>query len=263
MEFLKIAVATNGLAESLRESITAAANARADGVQFDVRSELTSTQFGETASRELVHNLSERGMKIASTVFPLRRPLGDPEHLDGRIAAVKEAMRLTARLKCRILSLRVGRIPDNEQKEDLSRLADALNDLARLGSREGVMIAVATAGDSPETLRSLLSKVDEGPIGVDFDPAGCVTSQLDPPTVLKTLHDQVIHVQGRDAVRDVETGGYEVSLGRGESPWDEILAILADMHYSGWLTVRRTSGTDRLGESARAVAYLRTVATGG
>jgi sugar phosphate isomerase/epimerase len=81
--------------------------------------------------------------------------------------------------------------------------------------------------------------------------------------MLKSLHDLIGHVQGRDAVRDMETGGHEVTLGRGETPWDEAFAILDDAKYGGWVTVRRTTGNHRRSEVANAVAYLRRVAEGG
>ena len=260
---LKVAIATFGLANSLRDVITVASDAGAEGVQLDVRSEVAANQFGETASRQLLHSLEERGLKVASTTFPLRRALYDKEQIDGRVAALKEGIRLAARLKCRVLTLRIGRIPGDSQKEDAERLIGALNDLARTGNRSGVTVAVTTSGDAPETLLKLLEQIKEGPVGIDFDPAGCISAQLAPIPVLKSLHDHVLHVQGRDAVRDLETGGAEVPLGRGETPWEEVLAILGDSKYGGWITVRRTTGADRAGDSSRAIAYLRTVATGG
>jgi sugar phosphate isomerase/epimerase len=206
--------------------------------------------------------LGERDMKVASTTFPLRRPLYDPAHIEGRVDAVKEGMRLAARLKCRVLTLRIGRTPDESAKDDVVRLLGSLNDLARLGSHLGITVAVTTSGDSPETLRKLVQSVADGLVAIDLDPAGCVSAQLNPVDVLKVLHSHIVHVQARDAVRDLETGGREVPLGRGETPWDEVIAILADARYDGWMTVRRTSGNDIPGDLARGVAYLRNVAGG-
>lgn len=260
---LKIAIATAGLAKDLRDLIAVAADAKADGIQLDVRSEVAANQFGETACRQLLHSLEDRGLKVASTTFPLRRPLYDQDQLDGRVAAIKEGLRLASRLKARILTLRIGRVPGESQKQEAENLAAALNDLARTGDRLGVTVAVTTSGDSADDLRRVLGQVNDGVVGIDFDPAGCIAAQQSPILMLKSLHELVLHVQGRDAVRDVETGGIEVPLGRGETPWEEVLAILADAKFGGWTTVRRTTGSDRAGDAARAVAYLRTVASGG
>jgi len=263
MELLRIAIATNGLGSTLRESIAVASQSGAGGVQFDLRSEVTPDQFGETACQQLRHLLGERSLQLASATFPLRRPLYDPVEIDGRVHVVKEAIRLCGRLKCRVLALRVGRIPDEKDVENLARLHGALSDLARLGAREGVTPSVSTSGDSAGDLQTLVDAIKDGPIGIDLDPAGCIAGQLAPAAVLKALHRSVLHVQGRDAIRDLESGSLEVPLGRGEAPWEELIATLADMRYPGWITVRRTAGDQRRQEALNAVQYLRTVAMGG
>jgi sugar phosphate isomerase/epimerase len=263
MDLLRIAIATSGLGGSLRDSISAAAQSGASGVQFDLREEVTADQFGETACQQLRHLLSEQTLQMASATFPLRRPLYDPVEIDGRVHVVKEAVRLCSRLKCRVLTLRVGRIPDEQDVENRARLHGALNDLARLGAREGVTPAISTSGDSVAELQNLIDSIKDGPLGVDLDPAGCIAGQLAPVAVLGALHAAVTHVQARDAVRDLESGSREVPLGRGETPWDELIATLADVRFAGWVTVRRTAGEKRQLEALNAVRFLRTIASGG
>jgi sugar phosphate isomerase/epimerase len=262
MDLLRIAIATNGLGTNLRDSIAVASQSGAAGVQFDLRAEVTADQFGETACQQLRHLLAERTLQMASATFPLRRPLYDPLEIDGRVHVVQEAIRLCGRLKCRVLTLRVGRIPEETDLDNRARLQGALSDLARLGAREGVTPAIATSGDSPAELSSLIQSIKDGPIGIDLDPAGCIAGQLSPVRVLGTLHDAVIHVQARDAVRDLESGSREVPLGRGETEWDELIATLADMRYRGWVTVRRTQGGRQAQDALDAVRFLRTVARG-
>lgn len=263
MDLLRIAIATNGLAGSLRDSIAVAAQSGAGGVQFDLRTEVTADQFGETACQQLRHLLSERTLQMASAAFPLRRPLYDPVEIDGRVHVVKEAVRLCGRLKCRVLTLRIGRIPDEKDLDNRARLHGALSDVARLGAREGVTPAISTSGDSAAELQALIDSIKDGPIGIDFDPAGCIAGQLAPVAVLSTLHESVLHVQGRDAVRDLEAGSREVPLGRGETPWEEVIATLADMRYPGWITVRRTAGEQKQLDAFNAIRFLNTVAGGG
>jgi sugar phosphate isomerase/epimerase len=263
MDLLRIAIATNGLAGSLRESIAVAAQSGAGGVQFDVRTEVRADQFGETACQQLRHLLGESSLQVASATFPLRMPLYHPAEMDGRVHVVKEAIRLCGRLKCRVLTLRVGRIPDAEDLDNRARLHGALSDLARLGAREGVTPAISTSGDSAAELRALIDSVKDGPVGIDLDPAGCLAGQMAPVAVLRAAHELVLHVQGRDAVRDLESGSQEVALGRGETPWDELLATLGDLRFRGWLTVRRTVGDQRRVEALNGVRFLKTVALEG
>jgi hypothetical protein len=41
--------------------------------------------------------------------------------------------------------------------------------------------------------------------------------------------------------------------------WVEILPLLAEIAYTGWVTVVRTQGDDKRGDVARAVEYLKNV----
>ena len=124
MDVLRIAIATNGLESSLRNSIDAAALTGASGVQFDLRTELTASQFGETACQQLRHLLGERSLQVASTTFPLRRPLYDPVEIDGRVQVIKDAILLSGRLKSRVLTFRVGRIPSEQDFDNRARLRE-------------------------------------------------------------------------------------------------------------------------------------------
>ncbi len=51
-------------------------------------------------------------------------------------------------------------------------------------------------------------------------------------------------------------------MGRGDVPWDEILALLQETRYGGWLTVDRTQGEDRAGDAGRAIQFLQSVYRG-
>jgi sugar phosphate isomerase/epimerase len=269
MHRLRIAVATAGFRQPLRRAIQTAAECGASGVQFDVRQELPPADFGETARRQLLHELDELGLRVASLTLPLRRPIHDQSHLDARVAALRQAMEFAWQLKSRVLTVRAGRVPDNAgattadtpNAEEYQRYREVLADLARHGNDVGVTLCITPAGDDPATLRQLIGSISEGPLGIDFDPAGCVAARQDPTRTLRELHETVAHVQVRDALQDLD-GSQEVPVGRGEVQWDEVLALLDEMNYAGWLTVRRTAGDDRIGDAARAVQYVRNVAAG-
>jgi sugar phosphate isomerase/epimerase len=80
-----------------------------------------------------------------------------------------------------------------------------------------------------------------------------------PAQAFRALHPWVIHVTARDAIRDVDAGGVETALGRGEVDWVEFLPLLDEIEYAGWVTVNRTQGEDRAGDVARGVEYLKNV----
>lgn len=66
----------------------------------------------------------------------------------------------------------------------------------------------------------------------------------------------------RDAIREGDGASTEVPLGRGEVPWQELLAVIYELNYRGWFCVDRTQGEDRAGDAARAVQYLRSLELG-
>ena len=260
---MRLAVATQSFKQPLRQAIVTAAACGTTGVQFDARNELRPSDYGDTARRQLQHELSERGLKIASLTFPTRHALHAEEYLDARVAAVREAMQFAALLKAPVLIVRSGRIPADAAARDHQRLREVLDDFARLGNHLGVTLSLTPAAEPPEPLAALLQGITSGPIGVDFDPATCAIAGRSAVDDLRTLHRFVAHVQARDAIRDVDGTGQEAVLGRGEVDWPNLLATISEIDYRGWLTIRRTAGDDPIGDCTRAVQYIRNVMFGG
>lgn len=258
----RIAVATTSFRQSIRAAIDSAARSGAQGVQFDARYELKPGELGETGRRQLLFELRERDLTVASLTFPLRTSLADPEQLDLRVAALRKGMEFASQLKANVLTCAAGRIPPEDATDECQQLHSVLSDLARYGNHIGVTLSITPAGDEAERLIALLNDIKEGPLGIDFDPAGCVMTRQDPGSTLRELHAVVSHIQIRDALGNVDGMGREVPVGRGEVDWDFILALVDEMNYRGWLTVRRTEGEDRLGDCTRAIAYLKNVSNG-
>jgi sugar phosphate isomerase/epimerase len=260
MQPLRIGVATREFRQPLKQSLKTAAEMGAQGVQFDVRNELKPQDLSETGRRHFLHTLSELEMKVASLHLPTRRTFYDLEYLDARLAATREAMQFAWQLESRVVTLRVGRIPSDPDSPDYLLLRQVLGDLARFGNHVGVTLALIPTNDAPASLQQLVAATTEGILGVDFDPAAFVLAGHDPGLALRTLHASIVHMLARDAIRDVDGAGLEVSLGRGEVDWNEFVAIADEMHYHGWITVDRTQGDNRILDSAHAVQYLKEIA---
>lgn len=262
MPRFRIAVATAPFRLPLKQAISTAALIGAEGIQFDLAREVTATEFGATALKQLVHYVEERNLKVATATYSLTRPLYDFEAIDTRVHDLTEAMELAARLKLRQLTIRVGRIPDEATSAEHVRMVEVLRDLARLGNRIGVVPCVTPSEDASQTLIAVCQAVTEGLLAIDYDPAGTVMSRRDAVATLRDLHEHVQHIQFRDGRQDVDGVGVEVPLGRGQVKWDETLALLDEMRFSFWGTVRRTTGDDRVGDCQRAIQYVQRVAMG-
>lgn len=244
----------------MRDVVRTASQTGATGLQFDARQQLRPAELSETGRRQLLHTLTEQNRSVASLTFPLRRPLHDVEQLEGRLAAIKQAMQFAWDLKSRVLTCRIGRIVEEADSADGLRQREVLGDLARHGNHVGVTLSITPSGDPPDALRSLLAEIDEGPLGIDFDPAERVMSRHNPIDSLRDLHQHVSHMTLRDALRDADGSGQETVVGRGEVPWEELLATADEMNYSGWLTIDRRSGDAPLADMTRAVKFITAIA---
>jgi sugar phosphate isomerase/epimerase len=182
--------------------------------------------------------------------------------MDARVASLRRMMELAAKLKLRQLAVRTGRVPDDEKSAEYSRLVEILRDLTQTGTHLGVTLCLTPSEDAPQTIQKLCQSIDTGLVAVDFDPAGAAMSRRNPVSMLRDLHEHVQHVQLRDGRCDVDGVGIEVPLGRGQVKWDELLALLDEMRYTQWCTVRRTQGDDHLGESQQAIKSIRRLAMG-
>lgn len=262
MSLFRFALPTAPFRQPLRRAIQLAAAAGAEGVQFDLRQEVTPAEFGATARQQLLHYLQEQSLRVSACTLTTQGTLVDTDRLDVRVAAMRRGLEFVRELGADVLTVRLGPIPPDATQSAYQRLGSVLSDLAAHGNRVGARLAVGTLGNDPMVLRTLLQSIDAGPIGVDFDPAGCVFAALSPPQVLRELHDLVAHVQVRDGTRTAEGAGVETAIGLGDVPWDEFLATVAEIDHRGWLTVRRTGGDDVIGDLSRGLKYVRNVIAG-
>ena len=262
MHHLRLALATRCLNLPFQPALTAAARAGVKGVQFDLREELRASALTESGCRQLLHHLDELGLRAESAVFPTRKALYDQEQLDARVAAIRSAMKFAWDLRIRVLVVRLGRIPTDRESQDFQILREVVTDLTHYGNQVGVSLAVTPAQDSPDALAEFVGAVQSGPIGVNFDPAAILMAGHSPTEAYRRLHQFITHVTARDAIRDIDGGGIEQPLGRGEVDWLELLALFEESAYAGWTTVLRTQGDDLPGDVIRGVQYLTNVVMG-
>lgn len=257
MQPVQLAVATRCWKAPLPDILRAASELNVTGLQLDVREEVTPTSLTDTGRRDFLHRIRERELRIATTWVPLRHPLYSMIELERRLSFLREAMTFTWNLGARTLCFRCGRIPDDLDKGEGALLVELLSDLAVHGNHVGVVLAITPTMDSAARLKELVSRIKTGPVGIDFDPAHFAMVAEPAADALRTLHAEVVHVQLRDGMRDLAGGGVETPVGQGVIDWAEILALLGEMDYSGWLTALRTQGDDKPGDVARGLGHIR------
>jgi sugar phosphate isomerase/epimerase len=255
----------------LKPALKQAAAARVEGVLLDTRHMVQPSDFSASAIRHLRKHLDELGLTLAATTFPTRRGFSDRTDLQPRVEAVCQALTFARALGTNVLTLNIGPIPidanhDGGQTDEAGRitrdrLVEVLNDLARHGNHVGAIPVIDVSACDLQTFQALLHDIDSGPIGVDFDPAAWTGRGRNPVEAFRELYDVVHHVWAKDALRASDGSYREVAIGQGEVAWDEILAVLAEAEYDGWLTAGTGSGDDPAGDALRAVAMLKSIGT--
>jgi sugar phosphate isomerase/epimerase len=253
----RIAVQTKCLEKPLRQALHTARQLEAEGVQLDLRQELPAAELSDTAHRQLRKLLDDLNLRVGSTAFPTRRGYGNPENLERRIDASVEAMRASSRLGARTMLITVGAIPLADEA-DRSTLLEALTTLAMHGNRLGVQPSLQAVNADPADLKNLIDELPDGLVGVDLSPADAILAGQNPRQVAETLGRHITHVFANDAVRGLGgANGNEVELGRGTADFPELLGVLEEHDYHGWITVERRDSRRPVDELANAIQFLR------
>jgi L-ribulose-5-phosphate 3-epimerase len=228
MSQLKTGICLESLGMPLRRALAEAVRMGARGVQIDAAGDLSPDKLSQTGRRELRHLLSSHALELSAVGCPLRRGLDVAEDQLPRIERVKKVMSLASDLGPRLVVIQSARVPDeDEEKSGAARprlLAEALQALGQHGDRT----------------------------------ANLLMNGFDPVESLRALRGKVRHAHAKDArVVGASRAAREVPLGHGDLDWLQLLAVLEEVDYRGWLAVERESGDDRPGDVARGVAFLR------
>jgi sugar phosphate isomerase/epimerase len=109
--------------------------------------------------------------------------------------------------------------------------------------------------------------------GVQFDPSNAIVAGDDPVELLRRVADRVVSMHASDrylaegaTLEDLRqtdgTVGYSANLrhgvtGKGLNDYHTIFKILAEHHYSGWVSIE--DGMNGMDEMAESLAFLRTM----
>lgn len=291
---LKLAVATEDFGQPLRQAIARAAENRVQGLRFNARTEVRAEDFSETALRQLKHFVAEHQLRVAGLMYSARHAIYEEQNLEQRLDGIRSAMTLVRKLGTSELLVRIGRIPDpesaapvpprntptNDDVDSLTNpfsfapavsalrpafrsdaqkfqlLCDILNDLSSYGNRYGAVLQLQFSSFEPGKIQRLLSHVTGGAVGVVFDPASCVMNGSQPVRAFRDIYRHVGYVRLRDAQRDVDGGGVEVSFGEGSVDWTELLPTIVEAGLPAWVCVERTGGDQREDDVRDAVKRI-------
>lgn len=275
MPHLKIGVDLASLRLPLRKALQVAGRLGVDAVEIDAHGEIDPRQMSRTGVRQLRKMLDDRRLPLAALSFRTRRGYDTTADLGARIDGAKAAMRLAYDLGAAVVVNHIGRIPPadkaasnddapsspilfSSEMDARQVLLDSLDELGRFGLHVGAVLAADTGSEDGPTMAALLAELPEGSIGVNFNPGALVAGGFSPQEAIEALGPAIRHVHATDGAFDLaRRRGDRVPLGQGGVDFPEVLALLNDFDYRGFLTVQCSTAEDPVAGAARAVEYLR------
>ncbi|HZZ70650.1 MAG TPA: sugar phosphate isomerase/epimerase family protein [Pirellulales bacterium] len=253
----KIGIQLASLKMPLRQALTIAQRLGADGVEIDARSGLSAAELSQTGIRQIRKLLDDLNLKVTALAYPTRRGYDVPDEIERRVAGTKSAMKLARDLGTDVVINDVGRIPAESEGPQWQLLLDVLTDLGRHGLHVGARLAADTGSVSGPELLRLLQALPPASIGVNFNPGQLIVNGHSALETAETVGAEIVHVHAQDGVRDLARGrGIEVELGRGSVDFPNLLGLLEEREYRGYLTVLRHHASDPVGELRLAIEYL-------
>ena len=255
---IKVGVQLASLQLPLRQALLAARELGAEAVEIDARQELKPEDLSHTGVRQVRKMLDDLNLRVSAVSFRTRRGYHVAQDLDARIDATKRALRLAYDLGTNVVVNHIGRVPPAEDAEANSTLVQALADIGGYSQRVGAFLAAETGTESGADLARLIDRLPPGSIGVDLNPAQLVINGHSPAEAVRALGQHILHVHASDATRDLSLGrGVEVQLGRGSAELPELLAVLEEHQYRGYITIERREANNPRAEIAQALEFLR------
>ena len=251
---IKIAVQLASLKLPLKKGLLTAREMGAEAVEIDARHEPALAELSQTGVRQVRKMLDDLNLRVSCLGYRTRRGYHVADDLEPRIEATKRALKLAYDLGTNVVVNHIGRVP----AEATSTLVQALTDIGSYSHKVGAFLAAETATESGADLARLLARLPPGAIGVDLNPAQLILHGHSPAEAVRALAPHVLHVHASDGTRDLALGrGIEVQLGRGSAELPELLAVLEEHQYRGYITVERRDADSPIGDVRQAVEFLR------
>lgn len=240
-----------------RKALLMARELGAEAVEIDARTDLKPDELSHTGVRQVRKMLEDLNLQVSAVSFRTRRGYQVQDDLEPRLDATRKALRMAYELGTNVVVNHIGRVPA-EGDAATSILVAALTDLGRYSQRVGAFLAAETGTESGEELAKLIDRLPPGSIGVDFNPAALIVNGHSPREAVRALAPHIMHVHAIDATRDLSLGrGIEVALGQGSAELPELLGVLEEHQYRGFITVARHDTDHPLTDIRQAIEFLR------
>jgi sugar phosphate isomerase/epimerase len=208
----------------------------------------------------------------------------DAGERERQVERQKAAIDLSARIGARFCRTLSGeRYPEVSRADGVRRTVECILRALEHAARRDVVLTLENhykVGDwkhpefaqQPDVFLEILHEIPESPhFGVQYDPSNALVAGADPVWFLEQVKHRVVTMHASDRylvpgttleeIRQADgTVGYPDKLrhgetGKGTNDYDAIFRILAEVGFTGWISVE--DGMNGLDELARSVAFLK------
>ena len=169
---------------------------------------------------------------------------------------------LARSLGLRLVTFHAGFLPHDPKDPEFKKLLERLRQVADLFAEFGLQLGLETGQETAENLGDFLETLERPNVGVNFDPANMILYEKgDPIAALRTLAPWLRQCHIKDATRTKKPGswGDEVTVGTGEVDWPAFFRALREVGFSGYLSIEREAGQQRLQDIQTAREFIERI----
>jgi len=241
---MKLAFSTLGCPNwSLEKIANAALEFGYDGVELrGLQGEFNlpkCPQFQPPRIEETKKLFSQKGIEIVCLSSSARFALKEEAERKSNVEQAKDYIKLAKDLNAPLVRVFGGTIPEGLSRERaFNYVAECLSEVGEFAEKYGVKVAVETHDSFVlgKDLFLLLNKVQSPAVGALWDVNHPFRHGEEIEDTMRYLKDHLIHVHIKDSKTKDGSFGY-VFLGEGEVPVFEILRLIKEAGYNGYLSL--------------------------
>jgi sugar phosphate isomerase/epimerase len=172
---------------------------------------------------------------------------------------IRAASTLAAELGLKLVTFHAGFLPHAESDPKFSVMLNRLSQVAQIFAERDIHVALETGQEKATDLATVLMRLKESRLGVNFDPANMLLyGSGDPIEALKLLAEWIRQVHIKDAKKNHVAGiwGEEMAAGSGEVDWPSFFSVLKEIHFTGNFVIEREAGTQRVADVRTAKSLV-------
>jgi len=244
-----------------REAVKTAASLGVNGLQLYMTSgEMAPENLNEKIIREKLDIIKSNGLQVSAICGDFGHGFGNPEKNPSLIERSKKVLDLALHFETNIVTTHIGVVPEDENHPRYKIMQEACSILADHADKNNAHFAVETGPETAVVLKRFLDSLCSKGVAVNLDPANLVMLVGDDPVAaVHTLQDYIVHTHAKDGIKlKGEGAGFlETPLGEGGVPFPSYLKALNDIGYTGFLTIEREVGADRIKDISTAINFLK------